>query len=788
MPLPHITLDDRKYQDLLDEALRRIPVHTPDWTNFNKSDPGVTLLELFAFLTETLLYRVNRIPDRNRRKFLSLLGIPLKAASSARGLVTFQNERGPLESMTIPKGFEVAAGNVPFHTELTLELLPIEGKVFVKLPLALEDVPDNTVAYYRQLYESIGVGSNELEDWQPQLYATVPFPGQDRQSLSLNNTVGQCVWIALLVRESDKPSGTESLDDIKARVRQRIAGKTLNLGIVPTLTETARRLPPIGQATVETDTPVIVERPIVVGDGRLTEDRVPQYAPLETKSDANVLAFPGIVQVTLPSADQLKTWTELEPLESGVDTFPPPIEDTTLNDRLVTWLRVSVPNGVAADLHWLGINATRVMQRAQVFNEALADGTGEPDQTRTLANRPVIPGTVKLSVAIEGQEASTWEEIDDLLSAGPEVPTLDPRLPPGRQPTPSGRRYVFTLDSESGGLRFGDGTHGARLPFGAVVRARYDYGVGAAGNVNAGAITSGPLLPGSVTVTNPVRTWGGAEAETVAEGERQIAKYLQHRDRLVTVEDFQSIVKRTPGVDINRVEIVPVFNPQLIPNEPGDAPGAVTIMVIPAQDTEHPDAPVPNRTFLDAICRYINPRRLVTTEVFLQGPQYVDIWVSIGVDVQAGESVAGIREAVRGAVNDFLSPMSRLTVEEEEAWQERLKREGETVSGEALEEVFAQRRGWPLRKAVVGLELVTVASRVHGVLFVNQIQVAKGAEAPISHIAMSGLELPRPHVFVTVGPPVSLDELRGQVPVGPAPTTPIVPRVVPIPAIPEECR
>jgi hypothetical protein len=132
--------------------------------------------------------------------------------------------------------------------------------------------------------------------------------------------------------------------------------------------------------------------------------------------------------------------------------------------------------------------------------------------------------------------------------------------------------------------------------------------------------------------------------------------------------------------------------------------------------------------------------------------------------------------------------MSRLTVEEEEAWQERLKREGKTVSGEALEEVFAQRRGWPLRKAVVDLELVAVASRVHGVLFVNQIQVAKGAEAPKPQIAMSGLELPRPHVFVAVGSPVSLDELRGQGAVAPAPTTPIVPRDVPIPAIPEECR
>ena len=60
-------LDTRSYQDLVDEALARIPIHNPEWTNFNESDPGVTLIELFAFLTESLLYRANQIPERNRR-------------------------------------------------------------------------------------------------------------------------------------------------------------------------------------------------------------------------------------------------------------------------------------------------------------------------------------------------------------------------------------------------------------------------------------------------------------------------------------------------------------------------------------------------------------------------------------------------------------------------------------------------------------------------------------------------------------------------------------------------
>ena len=85
MPLEIPQLDDRNFEELVKEAVARIPVHTPEWTNFNESDPGVTLVELFAFLTESLLYRSNQIPERNRKKFLSLLGIPLRAASSARG-------------------------------------------------------------------------------------------------------------------------------------------------------------------------------------------------------------------------------------------------------------------------------------------------------------------------------------------------------------------------------------------------------------------------------------------------------------------------------------------------------------------------------------------------------------------------------------------------------------------------------------------------------------------------------------------------------------------------------
>src|SRR5687767_10398042 len=101
MPLSVPVLDERTYHPLLSEVLRRIPVHNPAWNNFNDSDPGMTLLQLFAFMHESVLYRVNTFPERNRQKFLSLLGISLQPAAPASGLVTIQNERGPLQTTTI---------------------------------------------------------------------------------------------------------------------------------------------------------------------------------------------------------------------------------------------------------------------------------------------------------------------------------------------------------------------------------------------------------------------------------------------------------------------------------------------------------------------------------------------------------------------------------------------------------------------------------------------------------------------------------------------------------------
>ena len=76
MPIRPPRLDDRRYADLVEELLARIPAHAPEYTDPRPGDPGRTLIELFAWLTDTLLYRANLIPERQRLAFLRLLGVP----------------------------------------------------------------------------------------------------------------------------------------------------------------------------------------------------------------------------------------------------------------------------------------------------------------------------------------------------------------------------------------------------------------------------------------------------------------------------------------------------------------------------------------------------------------------------------------------------------------------------------------------------------------------------------------------------------------------------------------
>jgi len=128
--LPSPSLDDRSFQDLVDEAKRRIPELAPEWTDHNVSDPGVALIELFAWMTETLLYRLNQVPDRMYVRFLELMGVNLYAPAPAQALLTFRLSAPQEEVVVVPMGTEVATlqtadtSAIVFHTRRELTMRP----------------------------------------------------------------------------------------------------------------------------------------------------------------------------------------------------------------------------------------------------------------------------------------------------------------------------------------------------------------------------------------------------------------------------------------------------------------------------------------------------------------------------------------------------------------------------------------------------------------------------------------------------------------------------------------
>lgn len=107
MPLPTPALDDRTFQDIVDEAKRLIPRYCPEWTNHNVSDPGVALIELFAWMSEMVLYRVNQVPDRLYVHFLNMVGIEPFPPSVARTDLTFWLSAVLDSSVLVPANTQV---------------------------------------------------------------------------------------------------------------------------------------------------------------------------------------------------------------------------------------------------------------------------------------------------------------------------------------------------------------------------------------------------------------------------------------------------------------------------------------------------------------------------------------------------------------------------------------------------------------------------------------------------------------------------------------------------------
>ncbi|MFD7031408.1 putative baseplate assembly protein [Streptomyces sp. NPDC059917] len=130
MSLPSPNLDDRRFQQFVDDAKRYIQQRAPEWTDHNVSDPGITLVETVAHMADQIVYRLNRVPEKNHLAFLDLVGITLFPPSAARTDVTFWLSAPQEDVVLVPAGAEVATLRtereeaVVFATEHDLAVVP----------------------------------------------------------------------------------------------------------------------------------------------------------------------------------------------------------------------------------------------------------------------------------------------------------------------------------------------------------------------------------------------------------------------------------------------------------------------------------------------------------------------------------------------------------------------------------------------------------------------------------------------------------------------------------------
>ena len=783
MTIPIPELDDRTFTQLVTEARARVPVHTPEWTNLNASDPGITIIDLFAFLTENLLYRSNRIPEAVRLKFLTMLGISLQPPTPGSGLVVISNDKGPLQPLTVLAGAQLRAQQVPFQTGSALSVLPVSSAAYYKQPQALDPA---TQSRYQLIYQTfLGSDTDRLTFYQP-VALDPPATGKPDPVVDLGDpitgTIDRSLWLALLAPKHTDPDA----------VRAAIGGQTLSIGVYPAAQVAGQVLPPDQAGSATTDPGLIVEIAAPEPDptgmaGPAHGIGPPNYASLPVSYADPVLRAPGLIQVTLPEYSRLLLWA-FDPEEEGTGDYPPRVDDADVSARLISWIRLRYPplpgdqggqsqtadpspasgsdtsagdgsdcgcgcgetaqpttvtlaRDVSSDqpdgrITWAGVNATTVVQSVAVPSEILGTGTGTPFQTVTVANTPVITGSLTVEVSTPDGWQS-FQPIDDIYAAAPDQP-------------------AYLLDAASGAVTFGSGLAGSRVPLGATVRASYRYGGGLQGQVAIGGISKSATLPGGYSVSNPVATWGAGDGESTADGEAAISRWLRHRDRLVTAADFRDLTLRTPGVDLGRVEVLPLFNPDAAGTQT-DWPGMVTILVIPRSDPVHPLAPLPDRTFLNAVCAWLAPRRLITTELHVRGPLYQPIWVSIGIQALPGQVPSIVEQAVTAAVRGFLSPLTG------------------GLYG----------TGWPLGVNVRGQDVEAVATRVPGVRYVNSVLMAAtgpdGAViSPIDPVPITGLQLPSATVFTGSGDAADPATLIGG-------SQPALPTQVPVPVVPPTC-
>lgn len=206
MRLPPIELDDRRFQELVSEARTRIVRTCPEWTEHNVSDPGITLIELFAWMTEMTVYRLNRVPDKVHVELLDLLGIQLRPPAPARVDVRFLLSAPPAEPVRITAR----------ETEVGTPRTITEDAVVFGVTESITIPPLRPTAYVLRRGEDVRDVATSAGEARPMgadraTFGTPPTPG-DALHLGFEATLHRLVVEVLVEAEPARGAGVDPAD------------------------------------------------------------------------------------------------------------------------------------------------------------------------------------------------------------------------------------------------------------------------------------------------------------------------------------------------------------------------------------------------------------------------------------------------------------------------------------------------------------------------------------------------------------------------------------------------
>lgn len=587
-------LDDRQFQDLVDEAKKRIPQFCPEWTDHNVSDPGVTLIELFAWMTDLILYRLNQVPDLHYVKFLEMLGITLSGPIPARVPVTFWLSKPQETPIIIPAKTEIASTQT--ETEPSI--------IFTTDHDFRIDIPQLRAVHSHVISQEKGKTQYRKH---PLRQLEVGYKGSD--VFSPKPEVDDALYIGF---END-------LSHHILRFELEF-DEAYGAGIKP-------ELPPY---EFEAST------------GEQSDQWQPCFKEKDTTKGMNQA---GYIQIHLPKMGKYPVdkqeyfWIRVRIKDISPAEREDGMEAYEVSPRL---RKVSVAS-------WGGIVPTTHAQ--QINKEFVGHSDGTSGQSFRLQLTPVLNRKTdeNLSVQVQGEPSQIWREVPDFADSGAEDRhyTLDSvagelRFGPAiRQPDGTVKLYGAIPP------------RGANLVF-----EKYRYGGGQDGNVEAGILnTLKTAIPYISRVENRESAWGGLDGESLEAAKMRAPALLRSRQRAVTEGDYEFLARQALPAAIGRVKCLQPRPAEAGRVAPGQVYVLVIPRVPypggrlqPAQLELHQEDVVALSAFLDE-------RRLLTTRLDIRPPAYHWVSTKVKLRPAPGADPAEVEASVLAQLYRFLNPL-----------------------------------------------------------------------------------------------------------------------------------